>query len=353
MLRILEAAIYASALVDVCSVTRYTYSMRKIETQRDLGDYIRRDVLPQGLPVKQVAERLGIGRPALSNFLNGKAALSADMAARLERAFGASRQGARCLSFKRRSTVLFATPPNGRSPCAATSRTSSSSRRPRLIGGRTTTSRPDSIFPVLLRRLVHSTGEGLRQADFPGYDNAQRHGWDGWIEADAATAWIPKGKSHWEFGVDADPRQKANDDFKSRLSVPAPERRETTFVFVTPRNWPGKTAWEKEKNALGEWNAVRALDASDLEQWLEESFPAQLSAEKLRLPDAGCRTLDEFWDRWSGATQPPLPPALFAPSVNHHRDSFKRWLDSPPDRVFVVSADSTGEAVAFTRLSLQ
>ena len=36
--------------------------MRKIETQRDLGDYIRRDVLPQGLPVKQAAERMGIGR---------------------------------------------------------------------------------------------------------------------------------------------------------------------------------------------------------------------------------------------------------------------------------------------------
>lgn len=79
-------------------------------------------------------------------------------------------------------------------------------------------------LPVLLRRLVHSTGEGLRQVAFPGYDNAQRHGWDGWIEADAATAWIPKGRSGWEFGVDADPRQKANDD---KTCAPSPGRHPT------------------------------------------------------------------------------------------------------------------------------
>ena len=143
-------------------------------------------------------------------------------------------------------------------------------------------------LPVLLRRLVHSTGEELRRVDFPGYDNAQRHGWDGWVETAAATAWIPKGKSGWEFGTDADPRAKADKDFKSRLGGPASERAEYTFVFVTPRNWPGKTAWEKEKNATGAWKAVRALDASDLEQWLEESLPAQIwLAEKLDRPADG------------------------------------------------------------------
>lgn len=58
-------------------------------------------------------------------------------------------------------------------------------------------------------------------------------------------------------------------------------------------------------NALGEWKAVRAFDASDLEQWLEESVPAQLwLAEKLRLRDAGCRTLDEFWARWYRSWMP-------------------------------------------------
>jgi hypothetical protein len=42
---------------------------------------------------------------------------------------------------------------------------------------------------------------------------------------------------------------------------------------------------------LGEWKAVRAFDASDLEQWLEESVPAQLwLAQKLGLPTTHRRT---------------------------------------------------------------
>jgi len=41
------------------------------------------------MSVKGAATRLGIGRPALSNFLNGKSALSTEMAVRLAKAFGA------------------------------------------------------------------------------------------------------------------------------------------------------------------------------------------------------------------------------------------------------------------------
>ena len=47
-------------------------------------------------------------------------------------------------------------------------------------------------LPVLLRRLIHSTGRELSRVDFPGYDNAQRHGWDGQVEADATTPWVPE-----------------------------------------------------------------------------------------------------------------------------------------------------------------
>ncbi|WP_419637723.1 helix-turn-helix transcriptional regulator, partial [Thiolapillus sp.] len=47
------------------------------------GVYVRKSVIPDGVSVKEAAERLGIGRPALSNFLNGKSALSSEMAIRL------------------------------------------------------------------------------------------------------------------------------------------------------------------------------------------------------------------------------------------------------------------------------
>ena len=59
-------------------------------------------------------------------------------------------------------------------------------------------------LPALLRRLVATTGTNLSKVDFPAFDNAQRHGWDGQVETDTVTPWIPSGASGWEFGCNKD-----------------------------------------------------------------------------------------------------------------------------------------------------
>jgi addiction module HigA family antidote len=56
------------------------------------GKFIKTEVLPPGLSVKAAAELLGVGRPALSNLLNGNAALSSEMALRIEKTFGVSQK---------------------------------------------------------------------------------------------------------------------------------------------------------------------------------------------------------------------------------------------------------------------
>jgi antitoxin HigA-1 len=53
-----------------------------------IGGFLRRSVLPDDLSVTEAAEVLGVGRPALSQLLNGKSALSPEMALRFEKAFG-------------------------------------------------------------------------------------------------------------------------------------------------------------------------------------------------------------------------------------------------------------------------
>ncbi len=53
------------------------------------GQFIRMEVIgPLGLSVTEAAKVLGVTRPALSALLNGRAALSPDMALRVEKAFG-------------------------------------------------------------------------------------------------------------------------------------------------------------------------------------------------------------------------------------------------------------------------
>ena len=299
------------------------------------------------MSVKEAAERLGIGRPALSNFLNGNASLSPEMAVRLEKAFGADQaelleMQAEYNQQERRSAekhvAVRAFVPSFLTIKARQIEDWAEHR----IEAR-------AHLPVLLRRLVHSTGSDLRRVDFPGYDNSQRKGSDGLVEAGAATPWVPEGKSYWEFGTNERSGTKAESDYSDRLtSVDAAERARSTFIFVTPRNWPGKVGWEQRKNEVSDWKSVRAFDASDLEQWLDQSVPAQIwLAEQLDLPVDGCETLECVWRKWVSVTQPQLTTEVFAQAVAAYRNKLKCWLNKPSDRPFVVSADSRGEALAF------
>ena len=310
------------------------------------GAVVRERVIPQGMTVTEAAKRLGVGRPALSNLLNGRSALSPDMAVRLEKAFGADREELLDLQ-----TALGRYDLGGKeqvipvpayAPPFLDIKAKSIHGWADGIGAR-------SLLPVLLRKLVHSTGRDLRRVDFPGGDNAERKGWDGTIEADTATPWIPGGTSGWEFGTGQKPGRKADNDYMARIrSTPPAEREKIAFVFVTPRNWSGKNDWASARQAEGQWRDVRALDASDLEQWLEHAVPAQMwMAEQLELPTDGFDTLDRRWTRWAEASDPPMTPAIFDAAITEHRDTLKNWLSKDGERPLVVTADSWGEAAAF------
>ncbi len=208
---------------------------------------------------------------------------------------------------------------------------------------------PRTLLAVLLRKLVNSTGLDLTLVDFPGYDQAERKGWDGRVDANAATPWVPIGQSGWEFGCNEDPKPKADDDFAARIkAIPQEEREKMHFVFVTPRNWKGKEAWRKEKEALGKWKSVRAYDASDLEQWLEQSLQAQRwLSDQMGKPSDGVFSLEERWQTWASVTDPELSKELFAPSVEHFKSIVKSWVENPSAAPLIICGDSKIEATAF------
>lgn len=311
------------------------------------GIHIRDTVIPSGMAVKDAAKLLGVGRPALSNLLNGNAALSPEMAARLQKAFGANPE--KLLGLQ-----------------AQFDQHQQRSVTPKLIVGAYVppflkimandienwvdhSSEARSLLAVLLRKLINSTSHNLSLVDFPGYDQAQRKGWDGRVEAAATTPWIPLGQSGWEFGCDKDPRKKANEDYAARVKAVSPcERAEMHFVFVTPRNWNGKEKWRKEKEALSDWKSVRTFDASDIEQWLEQSLQAQRwLSEKLGAPSDGVYSLDERWHAWASVTDPELSKEFFAPSVEQFKSTLKNWIENQSPAPLIICGDSKIEALAF------
>mgnify|MGYP003350506512 FL=1 len=73
-------------------------NMRKMHNPPHPGFTLRDDVLPAlNLTVTAAAEQLGVTRPALSRVLNGKAAISPEMALRIEAWLGVKNGGSASL----------------------------------------------------------------------------------------------------------------------------------------------------------------------------------------------------------------------------------------------------------------
>jgi hypothetical protein len=209
---------------------------------------------------------------------------------------------------------------------------------------------PRSRLSVFLRTLVHSTGKGLQRVDFPGNDDAERSGWDGFIEATEGTPWVPQGSSGWEFGVNRDVKSKADADYeKSVKGLTKVDREHVSFVFVTPRRWAGKVSWAAAMAAKKQWKEVRVYDAQDLEQWLEQSLSAQAwLANETERPSEGVRSLDRCWQDWASVTSPkPLVELFFRSCIEAPKRLVLARLSAPPTDPIVVAADSAGEALAF------
>lgn len=302
---------------------------------------------PRKLSVVAAAKLVGVGRPALSNFLNGHAAVTPQMASRIEVAFGIPAQSLLDMQAaydaaqsKAKGLPVDAIPYVP--PFLSIKATDIEQWVVRNIGARIRIS-------VLLRTLANSTCDGITKIDFPGNDDAERRGWDGHIESTRATPWIPEGPSGWEFGVNEDIKGKADGDFaKSVKAITKEERDQTTFVFVTPRHWSTKDKWVATNKAKGLWKDVRAYDSSDLEQWLEQSLAAQAwFANETEHDSNGVRSLDKCWADWANVANPPLSGSLFASSVANAERTLLPQFRKQPEAPLVIAADSAEEALAF------
>lgn len=312
------------------------------------GQHVRETYLePKGLSVSAAAALVGVGRPAFSNFLNGNVALTPDMASRIEVAFGAAKEELLAMqsAFDAAEAQTKGAPADA-TPYAAPflefKARDIENWAERNIGAR-------SRLAVLIRTLVNSTGRSITKVDFPGNDDAERPGWDGFVEAGQGTPWVPEGISGWELGTNRDPKTKADGDIaKSIKSMPKADRENMTFVFVTPRHWPGKGDWARAQRVKKQWRDVRAYDSSDLEQWFEQSIAAQAwFAREEERPTKGVRTLAQCWDDWAIATDPALDCTLFDLYLDGAKKTLTEQLTQSPGGLTIVAADSTDEALAF------
>lgn len=213
-------------------------------------------------------------------------------------------------------------------------------------------------LPRLVRRLCFDGGTP-RQISFPAGDSTYVPGWDGVLFSERGNAWVPVGESRWEIGCDQNQTTKANEDYRKRLEqTSAEERLAATFVFVTPRRWTTKSRWIGKQRRKGEWADVRAYDADDLEQWLEQTPAVALQfAEELGLSGWGVESLSRYWQLWSQQCNPAISPDASFMDRTVARDSLMGKIrgalsQQSPACTLAVRADSVEEAAAFVVATL-
>jgi hypothetical protein len=206
----------------------------------------------------------------------------------------------------------------------------------------------------LISALVRASAADIQSFRFPTGDSAQIPGYDGRLTAVGVPPYVPDGESVWEFGVNDDYLQKANEDFGRRTQNAGDVvRSDTTFVFVTPRTWrtqsPSLEQWCEARRSESDWKAVRVVDGVGLEEWLSqhEGVAARIAREILgNVPRTGVRSIQEFWEEYSSRFKPSLTTEVLLCDRDEHAQRLRNdLLGSPQD--LIVRADSPDEAVAF------
>lgn len=203
-------------------------------------------------------------------------------------------------------------------------------------------------LPQLLRLLIHATVQHPRRVGFPSGESIQMGGWDGIVDAPEGNSFVPNGYSVWELGVNKDVKGKADDDYDKRVKNPLRVLpAETTFVFVTPRRWANKDEWEKDKESEGIWADVKAYDADDLEQWLEQAPAVHAWLARLmgKWPEEA-QDIGSFWDEWKNSTSPAMNTQLHLAGREEEVEKVHNWLQAEPSKL-TIQADTREEVIAF------
>ena len=175
------------------------------------------------------------------------------------------------------------------------------------------------LLPHLVRRLLANTpsvtGVSVRTGSSIGMS-----GYDGQAHGGAGTSFVPAGPGVWELGTSGNPRKKAQDDYRNRTKNPMGiDPAATAFIVVSLRKWEesDRQDWLTRRNKDGIWRTVVALDADDLDGWLDEARAVRIwVSEQMGRRPRDVATLDLWWQHWAGATRPALPADLLLPAVD-------------------------------------
>lgn len=207
-------------------------------------------------------------------------------------------------------------------------------------------------LPLLIGKLILASTKPS-YIRIPSGNAILLRGWDGVLEVEEGNSFVPSDLSVWELGSGRNIKSKADRDYLKRTKDPhGIDKKKAAFIFITSRIWGKKNEWDHEKNSEGEWKIVRFLDAVDLETWLHQCPGVHRWFARLigKRPE-GALDIEQEWDAWRYATDPPSNESLVIASRNKAVEELIQKLRNNPS-VIRIFGESKDEVYAFAVASI-
>lgn len=211
--------------------------------------------------------------------------------------------------------------------------------------------RAQEILPELIARLVLSSFKHIKNFSFPYGKGIQYPGYDGYLDVDENTNYVPEGVSVFEFGTNGNILSKFDNDFEKRSEESLDITIETTnFIFVSPKIWnhkmsiPEKIIKSKEKY---NWKEIKIIDAQTLCLWLDENPSVSIwLSELINGSISGVSTVEKYWSEKIETTNPKLTDQFFIKNRIEEVNKIKEWFKDSKG-YFFIKAEASLEATLF------
>lgn len=208
------------------------------------------------------------------------------------------------------------------------------------------------IFPELIRRLLANT-PGVTNIEIRSHEGTAAPGWDG-IATSQGSPFLPQGELRFEFGTNKDPKRKAQDDYNKRREYPS--NNEYTFIFATPRNWPGSQIWQEKRKSDHHFADVKVIDAHTIEAWLKETPSIHYwISERLGRSPQMVSTLENWWNSLERKLEEKIPPEFFSSGRLKECNQLISYLalENKEDNYITIISRSRNDILAFIYASLK
>lgn len=207
------------------------------------------------------------------------------------------------------------------------------------------------LLPELIKKLIDTSVSNVDKLLFPAGDATFFPGWDGIVSCEESVDIVPAGISLWECGATDDVSGKINRDFNKRNENPLGyNKKESTFVFVTPRIWEGAEDWI-QTHSEG-WKKVVVYTAIELERWIDNnpSVGMWLAEIRHKLPSGGYKHPKLYWDKWAQGKTFKLPYEI----ILHGRSNIQnKVIETCTNRGTIILQTLTqDEGIAFSIATL-